>query len=505
MTHATTLPCSTCSGTGTDTHEDRHTDTNRDTCRTCGGTGKIAARTGESPEASFRASPTAQTLTPEGKRLADALVTADVLVEHEGEYESQLMVDHAEINTAASLLGAAPEGEGAGLREAGDPLAQFGHHPDPSTDFCIEVESLQGWSTDMRAGRRSQWPFWGRLSRLLRFIKSPEFAALDEIAQRAKPIVLGLEQSAQERLPEAAPFTPAAPKTPDAATGGSGGDEAAATDGPLFVHDFADPAVSSNPSPGDVTLSCDHPATLTVAVMGNGMTATLEEARANARKLARLWNTDRIAPVGEDETGVREALMTTVDALANMMGFFDSPIFRRKYPPDEYMREAIQSGRDALPMARAALAPQPPKAETPAGAAVGSFAIECHIGRDIVASLYEAAEKLPICSLHSVVTGAIQEIEAMRSAAPAARPGDGVERVRHVKSGIEYEVLGEAEAKLIDAESDRFGNWIGLYEGDKLVIYRDPANGKLLCRPPKEFGYGRFVTAAAPASDGGRA
>lgn len=49
------LPCPTCSGTGTDTHEDRHTGTNRDTCRTCAGTGSVAAATGETPEASFRA------------------------------------------------------------------------------------------------------------------------------------------------------------------------------------------------------------------------------------------------------------------------------------------------------------------------------------------------------------------------------------------------------------------------------------------------------------------
>lgn len=78
-------------------------------------------------------------------------------------------------------------------------------------------------------------------------------------------------------------------------------EKTAATKGPLFVHDFAHPEVSSNPSPGDVTLSCDHPATITVAFMGNGMTGTLDEARANAAKIARLWNLDLAATPAETQ------------------------------------------------------------------------------------------------------------------------------------------------------------------------------------------------------------
>ena len=69
----------------------------------------------------------------------------------------------------------------------------FGNHPDPSTDFCCEVERLEGWAFDVRAGLRSQWPFWSRLSRLIRFNRSPEADVLDEIAQRARPIVTQLE------------------------------------------------------------------------------------------------------------------------------------------------------------------------------------------------------------------------------------------------------------------------------------------------------------------------
>lgn len=46
------LPCLRCAGTGWDTHEDRHTMTNRDVCRPCAGTGFIEARTGETRESS---------------------------------------------------------------------------------------------------------------------------------------------------------------------------------------------------------------------------------------------------------------------------------------------------------------------------------------------------------------------------------------------------------------------------------------------------------------------
>jgi hypothetical protein len=51
------IPCPRCSGTGTDTHEDRHAETRQDTCERCGGTGQIAAGTGESREASFGGAP----------------------------------------------------------------------------------------------------------------------------------------------------------------------------------------------------------------------------------------------------------------------------------------------------------------------------------------------------------------------------------------------------------------------------------------------------------------
>lgn len=82
MTDPLRLPCPTCSGTGTDTHEDRHTETNRDTCRTCGGTGAIPPRTGESAEASFSAD-RPDALTPGGQKLADALFEQGLIYQTE--------------------------------------------------------------------------------------------------------------------------------------------------------------------------------------------------------------------------------------------------------------------------------------------------------------------------------------------------------------------------------------------------------------------------------------
>lgn len=43
------------------------------------------------------------------------------------------------------------------------------------------------------------------------------------------------------------------------------------------------------------------------------------------------------------------------EALRNMMGAYDTPLARRRFPPDEFMKAALESGRDAL-------AAQPPAA-----------------------------------------------------------------------------------------------------------------------------------------------
>lgn len=68
--------------------------------------------------------------------------------------------------------------------------------------------------------------------------------------------------------------------------------DTAATARPWIVHDFTDAVqqCGHTPSPGDVTVSCDHPATINVASMGPALTASPEEARANARLIVRAVN-----------------------------------------------------------------------------------------------------------------------------------------------------------------------------------------------------------------------
>ena len=61
-----------------------------------------------------------------------------------------------------------------------------------------------------------------------------------------------------------------------------------ATPTPWFVHDFS--GLAESPSPGDVTISCDHPATITVASMGRALTGTLYEAQDNADLIVRAVN-----------------------------------------------------------------------------------------------------------------------------------------------------------------------------------------------------------------------
>lgn len=80
----------------------------------------------------------------------------------------------------------------------------------------------------------------------------------------------------------------------------------------------------------------------------------------------------------------------------------------------------------------------------------------------------------------------------------------GLERVRHVKRGTEYEVLGEAEFQLAACNritGDDYYNPDATYlrEGDKFIIYRGD-DGKIWARSTDEFRDGRFVTIRALAS-----
>ena len=47
-------------------------------------------------------------------------------------------------------------------------LAQFGHHPDPAIDFCIEVEALEGMAYDRSVGLPAP-QFAERVERALQF------------------------------------------------------------------------------------------------------------------------------------------------------------------------------------------------------------------------------------------------------------------------------------------------------------------------------------------------
>ncbi|WP_246696013.1 hypothetical protein, partial [Methylorubrum populi] len=91
------------------------------------------------------------------------------------------------------------------------------------------------------------------------------------------------------------------------------------------------------------------------------------------------------------------------------------------------------------------------------------------------------------------------------AARPAAPEAQGAGRVRHVKRGTEYEVLGEAEAQISKQDQTTVrvcGHHARvLHEEDRLVVYRSVADGKLWCRFTDEFRDGRFVP-APPASSG---
>lgn len=92
------------------------------------------------------------------------------------------------------------------------------------------------------------------------------------------------------------------------------------------------------------------------------------------------------------------------------------------------------------------------------------------------------------------------EIIAARPAAPEAQ---GAERVRHVKRGMEYEVLGEAEAQVSVTEpGHRKGIVRHIQDGDRLTVYRG-SDGKLWCRFTDEFRDGRFEPAPS-SGQGGR-
>lgn len=78
-------------------------------------------------------------------------------------------------------------------------LGFFRHHPDPSTDFCVEVEAVEGMAWDAcifladgltTFGSENQ--FWGHLSRALRWSGQAEMS--DEYMVRARAYLLTFER-----------------------------------------------------------------------------------------------------------------------------------------------------------------------------------------------------------------------------------------------------------------------------------------------------------------------
>jgi len=95
-----------------------------------------------------------------------------------------------------------------------------------------------------------------------------------------------------------------------------------------------------------------------------------------------------------------------------------------------------------------------------------------------------------------------------KTTAHTATAGDGGERVRHVKTGGEYEVIGEGRMQThgweVEDTRDDADGWPnhGHYPVDMepVTIYRSRSDGRLWVRPTAEFRDGRFETIAqAPA------
>ena len=60
------------------------------------------------------------------------------------------------------------------------PLGRFGHHPDPATDFCVEVEELESIVTDKLLGLRIDEPMPAdRIRRAMEFRVGGDVAAVN--------------------------------------------------------------------------------------------------------------------------------------------------------------------------------------------------------------------------------------------------------------------------------------------------------------------------------------
>lgn len=127
---------------------------------------------------------------------------------------------------------------------------------------------------------------------------------------------------------------------------------------------------------------------------------------------------------------VREALKAMYDAA------------HPAYVADEHFRDKLIQAREK---ARAVLESAP----APSGEAVSirDFQIRCHADRDISNALAEAMARLPACPLNGLVSGALQEIEALRyqvAHPPTERDAEDAARWRTldrmIKEGGEFSV-----------------------------------------------------------------
>jgi hypothetical protein len=78
---------------------------------------------------------------------------------------------------------------------------------------------------------------------------------------------------------------------------------------------------------------------------------------------------------------------------------------------------------------------------------------------------------------------------------------DSFRRVKHLKRGTFYKVLGELEFQLAKPDHDVLQQWpySRIFEGTKITVYQAEDGGKLYGRFPDEFEDGRFGTIAEAA------
>lgn len=418
-------------------------------------------------------------LTPEGQRLETAMVEAGAMGRESLLSPKRVLA----LNTAAALLLTAPEGEEAGLREAIEDAIR-GETYTQSPDV-FEVRGVEEAATAVLALLPSltkqpaaQEPSAAGVDRT-DWIKH---GAVTEMADAAFAVHATAPSQAQmnrlhtaaERLLDLraaiATLTPAAPKTPDAATGGSVGD--GVRDALKEITEAADGLLNTLPG------HWHDDATIRLTDAANDARTTLKAAEQED-----LYEPP--APVGEDETGVREALAWYGE---------QARLARLIHSEGDSGRHALSD--DGGKRAAAALAPQPPKAETPAGVGelIGSedayiarvlamssdeiraeaeaVGVEIPPPRSLSASLRNLRFRLESALANRLEEGdreaigwlneGIIAIGAALSTAPAARPGDEVQiALKDCADAVAFfdQVKAASDAEQIAVGRDHW-NWI---------------------------------------------